>query len=158
MIIVNIPPWKIYCDNIATLQAYNQIERGGAERCDCDYCLNFLKVRDEVYPETVKDFFSQLGIDYKKEPEVYYLSKRKLGWHIYGGWFHFIGTVERVEENKHPHDPRFMEVIEVEENFSWSFSNGSVHPYREVFNNQSLSEINFDVHVSWVINTKEPEK
>ena len=155
MITISIYPWKICCDNIATLRAYEQIEKSRTDMCDCNYCLNFLKVRDNIYPASVKDFFRQLGIDYRKETEACQVHKIKQGWHYYMGWFHFIGSVERLEEGKQPHDSRFTELVKVDENFSWSFSNGNA-THHEVFNGQQLGQIDFSANVPWVIDAKEP--
>lgn len=161
MIAIDIFPWKICCDSVATLRAYKQMEKGYAEICGCDHCLNFLKVRDRVYPATARDLFSRLGIDYKKEAEVAHAYKIKSGWHCYMGWFHFVGTVERLEKNECPHDPRLAELvkvdqIKVDENFSWSFSSGRGWPRHEVFKNQSTVQIDFDARVPWVLDKEEP--
>ena len=36
----------------------------------------------------------ELGIDPSKEAEVYYNARLAPDRHCYGGWFHFIGTLE----------------------------------------------------------------
>ncbi len=66
MQVINILPWKVHCDNIATRNAYHKINKGYAENCGCEHCLNFLNVREEFFPEKVKIIFQELGIDYQK--------------------------------------------------------------------------------------------
>lgn len=158
---IMIDPWKVYYDNIATLEAYCQIPKGYSEICKCDHCFNFLKVRDELYPAMVKDFFMEMGIDYTKEAEVAHVRKIQPGLHYYWGWFHFIGNVERSDEKKHPCGDERSELtkingVKVNENFSWSFSSGKDWPRNEAFKGQITSQIDFFVNVPWVIDAKEP--
>jgi hypothetical protein len=88
--------WMYRADPDATVAAYNVAERGGVESCQCAGCRNFLSVRDSVFPAPFLDFLKQLGIDPHKDGEIYHTARVSAGRHIYGGWFHFVGTLERT--------------------------------------------------------------
>src|SRR4051812_35650631 len=94
MTIVEFKKWKLACNVEATREAYAKIDRGGPEECGCNTCKNFAAARQHAYPQEVRLLFEQLGIDLNKEAEVYHNCKLETGLHDYGGWFHFIGTVE----------------------------------------------------------------
>jgi hypothetical protein len=85
--------WIFECDVEATRAAYDSIASGGAEACGCGYCLNFIEARRQVYPAEMLDLFARLGIDYRKEVEVYQMTRSASGLHLYGGWFHFVGQI-----------------------------------------------------------------
>ena len=87
-------------DREATVAAYALMPFGGAERCHCIYCRNFAAQRDAVYPESFRVLLGHLGIDPKKEGEVYDMigpfddKVRPIG-----GWFYFVGElVEKGEK------------------------------------------------------------
>ena len=82
--------WILRYDREATKRAYEEIETGDPENCGCDPCLNFAASRDRIYPEEFRWLLDKLGIDPKKEVEVYHLAMIERGIHKYGGWFHFI--------------------------------------------------------------------
>jgi len=154
-------PWTIYCDYEATLKAYTHIQRGGSEECDCDKCQNFVKVRDRIYPEDVLHVFSQLGIDYTKEVEVSHYNREKSGLHLYGGWFHFIGNIEYLDESYKPIWSKKgildFKLVKIGENYSWYFSDNENDLSNDVFRNHPLVQINFFVSAPWVLKSKEPE-
>jgi|ERR1700694_3503281 len=84
-------------DTELTRQAYASLKDGDAERCGCVYCRNFAAQRETVYPEIFRRLLDQIGIDFKKEGEVYECGADVL-LRVYGGWFYFAGNlVEQVE-------------------------------------------------------------
>lgn len=159
MVIREIFPWKITYDYEATRKAYAQINVGDPERCRCEHCLNFAAVRDEVYPREVREVFEEIGIDYRKESEVYHLYKISPGSHEYGGWFNFIGTVEYIDESYRPskEKPGWLKYVTVSESFSWFFSDYRVEAYHKAFSNQPIVQIDFNAIVPWVLKAKEPD-
>ena len=40
------------------------------------------------------DLLESLGIDPSKDSEIYHTCRMSPGKHLYGGWFHFVGTLE----------------------------------------------------------------
>jgi len=86
--------WEYTCDQDATSKAYAQIERGGSDSCTCNGCRNFAAARDKVFTGEFLSLLASLGIDSRKDAEVYHNGKLAPGCHDYGGWFHFMGTLE----------------------------------------------------------------
>ena len=83
---MSIGPWVVKYDAETTRAVYAQIESGDAERCGCEPCLNFARVREKVYPQEALKVLDKLGVDFTKEAEVYHFSKVRPGWHHYGGY------------------------------------------------------------------------
>ena len=49
-----------------------------------------------MYPPDFVVFLQSLGIDPQKDGEVYHNARLAPGRHDYGGWFHFVGTLEET--------------------------------------------------------------
>jgi len=90
----NFGQWKYSVDRDATINAYCQTECGGADTCDCAFCRNFRVAREHVFPEAFLRLRDELGIDPLKDGEVYHYARLSPGRHDYGGWYHFIGTLD----------------------------------------------------------------
>ena len=88
--------WKYTADRNATIIAYSRVLRGGADTCDCVHCRNFRVARARVFPEKFLALLDQLGIDPLKDAEVYHNTRLAPGRHDYGGWYHFIGTLDEA--------------------------------------------------------------
>jgi hypothetical protein len=89
---------KYRSDRDATILAYARTERGGADKCDCAGCRNFRLVRAEVFPAEFIALLDKLGIDPAKDAEVYHNARLAPGRHDYGGWYHFVGTLDQNGE------------------------------------------------------------
>jgi|SRR5579864_6172558 len=88
--------WKYSIDREATIVAYREADRGGVDRCDCVWCRNFRVARAQVFPAEFHALLDQLGIDPKKDGEVYHNGQLAPGRHDYAGWYHFIGTLDET--------------------------------------------------------------
>jgi hypothetical protein len=88
--------WKYTVDRAATIEAYAAAERGGVDGCDCGNCRNFRLARQEAFPAAFVRLLDQLGIDPRKDAEVYYIGRDRPGRHRYGGWYHFVGTLHET--------------------------------------------------------------
>ena len=86
--------WKYSVDRDATRLAYQQVDKGGVDTCDCDGCRNFRVARDRVFPPRFLALLDKLGIDPRKDGEIYRAGRSAPGHHVYGGWYHFIGTLD----------------------------------------------------------------
>jgi hypothetical protein len=53
-------------------------------------------VRGRVFPTKFVSFLEALGIDPQKDGEVYRNGRLAPGRHDYGGWFHFVGSLDRT--------------------------------------------------------------
>ena len=90
--------WKYRADLDATILAYARTERGGADTCNCAGCRNFRLVRAEVFPVEFLALLNELGIDPRKDAEVHHNARLAPGRHDYGGWYHFVGTLDQNGE------------------------------------------------------------
>jgi hypothetical protein len=88
--------WLFTNDLIATRQAYSGICAGGADECNCNGCRNFISVRDRVFPPAFLTLLESLGIESHKDGEVYHNGQISPGRHDYGGWYHFVGSLDRT--------------------------------------------------------------
>jgi hypothetical protein len=88
--------WSYYADPEATARAYRSAEHAGAETCGCAGCRNFLLARNNVYPAPFLTLLEQLGVDARKDGEVYHNARLSPGRHDYGGWFHFVGELHKT--------------------------------------------------------------
>src|SRR6266581_3667101 len=86
--------WQGRCDLEATRKAYAQFSTAGPEQCGCGDCRNFIAARDQIHTPDVTQLLEKLGIDHRREVEVYSLTWLESGLIYYGGWFHFVGTIE----------------------------------------------------------------
>jgi hypothetical protein len=88
--------WEFTCDRQATVDAYARADQGGSDSCTCNGCRNFVAARTEVYPQEFVAFLDSLGIDSRKDGEVYLLGRVAADGLCYGGWFHFVGSLEKA--------------------------------------------------------------
>jgi hypothetical protein len=95
----NFDDWKYKVDRDATISAYARTERGGSDTCDCAGCRNFRVVRADCFPREFNALLDQLGIDPRKDAEVYHNARISPGLHSYGGWYHFIGSLDEIDES-----------------------------------------------------------
>jgi len=70
------------------------VSEGTAVRCGCSGCRNFIAVREQVLPREFVSLLQKLGIDSAKDGVVYTEGAAAPGAHFYGGWYHFVGTLE----------------------------------------------------------------
>jgi hypothetical protein len=84
-------------DTERTRTAYAAIKSGSALRCGCPYCRNFVAQRSTVYPEEFRQLLDQLGVDPKKEGDVFEESPYS-SLVRYGGWFYLTGELIEAGE------------------------------------------------------------
>lgn len=95
----DLDEWKYRADREATVLAYDRTERGGSDTCDCAGCRNFRAARTECFPPEFIAFLGQLGIDPSKDAEVHHNGRIAPGRHDYGGWYHFIGLLDEIDQS-----------------------------------------------------------
>jgi hypothetical protein len=137
----------VLCDREATIAAYKKTPLGGADECSCIYCKNFAQLRDKAYPIEFLAVLDQLGIDWKKETEVYELGAGRKGTdRLYGGWFDFVGeAVTGVEETI---------VGLVPEGFTFRFEKSSL--VSSAMPPGKTLQVCFNTYLSWVL-PEDPE-
>ena len=135
--------WIFDCDVEVTRAAYETIPAGGVETCDCAGCRNFLAQRDSVFPAEILRLFAELGVDYRRDAEIYHTARLEPDVHLYGGWFHFVGAIV-----KEPVGPATLA------NFTIDFVTNNALAAK-VFQNQRLVQIEITAELPWVL--PEPE-
>ena len=100
MKIIEHNKWIVEYDDHLTRKIYKSLT-GGPEDCICGNCKNFLLARENFYPDDFKKVLNQLGIDSKKETEIFQSYRVKPGWHLYQGWFHFVGNILKSPQVDH---------------------------------------------------------
>jgi hypothetical protein len=151
--------WQLSCDPESTRKAYAAVQTGGPEECGCKPCLNFIAARYQIYDPDVLALLGRLGISPNREVEIYHMARLESGRHLYGGWFHFVGSIvsgddaaEKVSEN--------IWRPNLEENgeyFSLGFSSKR-ELVREPFAGLPLVQLEFIAKVPWVLPTGEPDR
>jgi len=149
--------WLLRCDPETTRAGYARIEQGAPERCGCDHCLNFIARREQSYPPEVLDLLTRLGIDHRREAEVYHLARLPNGLHQYGGWFHFVGTFEGPGAwEADASGKRRPRLVPVDGHFSLALRrDAQLAP--EPLKDQPLVQLDFLVEVPWILDRPEPD-
>lgn len=95
---------QISVDTEENKRVYQQIEAGFVESCKCKNCIEFIRLREKIYPPEFINLLAQLGIDYTKEAEV--INYGDLGEH-WEGWFNFIGDRISPEIDRYDFEGEF---------------------------------------------------
>ena len=158
MDIVNIGRWNLRCDREGTRAAHAGVTQGSPESCGCEHCLNFAAVRNQAYPSEVLAIFEQLGIDPRKEAEIWYTHRDESGLHHYGGFFHFIGSIESGGDAKRmiADGVSTFDLELIGGYFEYGFtSDAALTP--ESFAGKEIVQLEFQTKVPWVLNTPAPD-
>jgi hypothetical protein len=150
--------WEVLCDSEATKIAYAAVAVGGPEECGCEHCQNFAAARAQIYTPSVLAIFQKLSIPSNRETEIYHLGRLESGRHLYGGWFHFVGSIQSGSDAakqiaKNAWQP---DLEEVDKHFSLVFSS-HLALVRASFRGFPLVQLGFSAEVSWIISAPEPE-
>lgn len=151
--------WELICDPESTRKAHAALSIGGPEECGCEPCLNFAAARSEIYGPDVLALLEKLGISPNREVEIYHMARLESGRHLYGGWFHFVGSIssgadaaKQVAENVWQPD-----LEGTSEYFSLGFSS-RLALVREPFAGLPLVQLEFTAKVPWVLAATEPSR
>ncbi|AWA31100.1 hypothetical protein HYN48_13940 [Flavobacterium magnum] len=90
--------WEIIADKKYNDEIYSNLKGGIADGCQCNDCRNFVKNRQDIFPQEIKTLLAELGIDYTKEADNIHLQKLKNGLHSYLALFHFRGEITKLED------------------------------------------------------------
>ena len=150
---------KLSSHATATRTAYAKLAVGSPEECGCEPCRNFAAQRNTIYSPPARALFEALGIRSDREAEIYHMSRVESGRHLYGGWFHFVGfIVSGADAAKLVSENVWRPDLESEsENFGLGFT-ARVHLVREPFKGSPLVQLEFDAHVPWILEAKEPQQ
>lgn len=148
--------WELIVDKELTKQTYEKVEIGGVESCTCKDCKNFANNRENIYPQEIKELLTNLGIDYRKECEVWHYCKDELGKYCYSGWFHFKGSFKGKSLSAATLDTTTTyDLTPITETFSLGFLYDTSLTFFE--NKENLVQVEFDTKTSWTIDEIESE-
>jgi hypothetical protein len=158
MDLVSYKKWVLQVDREATREAYAATPSGGSDECGCLYCQNFAAAREHLYPEEFLALLEQLGIDYRKEVEVWEASAPNARIRFCSGWFHFVGKILSTDNRETPRRVTLAQthtkLLEGQEpiggNFALGFSNRR-DVISDAFEKHSVVQLDFSAEVPWVL-------
>ena len=152
--ILKFRDWTLEVEKELTQQTYDKISGSGADTCVCNNCKNYVAYRDKVFPDEIKNLFTDLGVDYRKEVEITSWEKLPNGHYHVGGWFHFKGRVLNGKDHRVPlaGGGVTFDLTKISDNFSIGFAEGNDLTFFE--ERSGLVQIEFDTHIPWVIDKK----
>ena len=152
-----ISRWKIHCDPGATREVFSRIAIGSPERCGCADCVNFAAARSRAYPSDVLAVFDQLGIDSRKESEIWHTHRDANGLHHYGGFFHFVGAIESGRDAKQKSNGHVTFDFErIGDHFEWGLTS-NVAQVPKSFAGALVTQLEFATKIPWVVDTPESD-
>lgn len=146
--------WRLQCDPEATRRALAGCA-GSPEQCRCTECRNFAAARHLIYPPTALQLFEHLGINATCESEIYYCAPDPAGLHVYGGWFHFIGTLAAGPDAMVTVTETMgrLDLLPVAERFKLGFTT-HLGLVPSCFGDAPTVQLEFEATVPWVLATR----
>jgi len=154
--LVKYRDWEFEVEILLTQQAYSNIPFGGADRCSCADCKNYVANRETIFPEELTQLFNELGIDYRKEIEIWAIQRLENGLHQISGWFHFKGKIISGKDFRMPFadgNGYSFDLTSITENFKIGFAPGNDLTFFE--SKEGLIQIEFITNIQWVIDKKD---
>src|SRR5882672_8634641 len=151
---IQIGRWLVRPDVRRTLEAHSKLSRSGAAECSCTGCQNFEAVRPQILAGPLGGILAQLGISPPWEVEVYEMGRSASGLHHYGGWFHFVGTIDSGANAWRPIGDGSTTRIANFDSLSEILSVGlhtDIALMREPFAGLSLVQLDIIAELPWVI-------
>jgi hypothetical protein len=150
--------WSLSSDMESTKERYVGLSTGAPEECGCEPCRNFAAQRTGVYPAAVLELFESLGIEANREAETYHMARLKSGKHLYGGWFHFVGSIldgqdAAVQVSESLWRPALEEIAD---GFSLGFTS-KLALVPKSFDGLQAVQLEFNAQLPWTLESKEPE-
>jgi hypothetical protein len=140
--------WVFEVDKELTELTYEKILKSGADACSCIDCHNYTKYRENIFPYEIKQLLGELGINYRKEVEIYTIDENQD--RLVCGWFHFKGRIVsgkdcNVSINKNSSN---ITLTRITDNFSIGFTKDNALSYFE--DKEELVQIEFAANISWI--------
>ncbi len=133
-----------------------------SDPCSCNGCTNLFTIfkKSNPFPERVKEFFTEVGIDYMALVEAvpHYFDKKRQQY-FYSGWYHFVGKIIEGKDGKivtSSHngvpDAWHYDYQKVTADFSISFHKDSSLAYLfEDADLDNLVQVQFTLWTDWVV-------
>lgn len=143
--------WTFEVNRDLTQKTYAAVVGSGADTCVCNDCKNYVAYRDHVFPTEITTLLADLGIDYRKEVEVFSYEVLPNGRHHLAGWFHFKGRVLAGPDYREPlpGGGHTLNLTSITDNFSIGFAEGSALAHFE--DKKGLVQVEFETTIPWVI-------
>lgn len=140
--------------NVNKTKQFYEKARKISQECSCDGCQNY-ELAFEYLPNSVKEFFEMLGVDYKKVCECFVNTKNSDRTLLYGGFYHICGIlisgnsawVEETNNSLHWDEDI---AYKIDDNFQVSFQN-EVCILEEGFP-KPVIQLEFLASIPWVLN------
>ena len=138
--------WEFRVDRAATVDAHSREPHGRADPCTCNGCRNFVAAREQVFPAEFLALLDSLGIDWRKDGQVYLGGRLESGLYSYGGWFHFVGALDTTGD---------FPVVSMGESLKVWLCRGNAPPLATMKNLPRV-QLEFAAEVPWVLNEDAP--
>lgn len=153
MTTVTFRDWTLTVDREATRSACASVINGSAEDCKCDECENYIACKTIAFPDEIKSLLDRLGVDYRKEIDIWRMCKDEDGKHRYSGFFHFKGSFDGKDcFIKKTDGGGTMSMTAIDESFSIGFTVAEDFTYFK--DKESLVQVEFEARVPWTIDKK----
>lgn len=156
---IRVGRWTLRPDLRRTREAHAALAHSGAAACICDGCKNFEAVRAQFLSGPIGAILEQLGITPPWEVEVYETGRAESGLHQYGGWFHFVGTIESGDHSwrEMPGHPsvRVPDFETLTPALKVGFHNDAAL-VRDSFKGMPVVQLEFLADLPWLIDSEPP--
>ena len=161
MSLVRFGRWTVRADPARTRAAYVHAI-AASEECGCNVCKNYIAARDNAFSAEARAVFDAVGVDRRREIEVYHTRRVARGRHAYEGWFHLFGAIESgrdafVARPGVPGQPAtFVRDLEpCGDGVSLGFT-AHLSKVTSLWINAAVVELEFEVIVPWLLDIDEP--
>ncbi len=151
---VDFHGWRFLVNREATAAAYAASSSRGAEDCSCAHCRNLIRQRERELPSELLDFLRRVGVDPKKEAEVWEGGGLEDGLSFNSGWWHFIGEVVATGEEVIPLEPN---AGALGKDWTVFFLPGETSLKLSTLPSAPLVQVEFTASLPWVLEEPYPE-
>ncbi len=151
--IISVGGWELDVDADATRQAYTATTDPYV--CECVYCRNFFAHGASPYPPAFVDLASDLGIDHEKLTKLLAPGVLERGEATYMGWFHAIGTITFISDERLSQAERCEDWYELTANFEVAFDTHRDLAF-EAFDDKPLVCVSFRTRRKWIMDEPFP--
>jgi hypothetical protein len=151
---LQVAHWHITCDPDATRAAYAPLSVGAD--CACDQCRNFNAAAGQTFPPEFIALAASMGIDPSKPAELMHWCREPSGLYLAGGWYHFVGCIESgTDAHAHEDGTGVIQYQLLAPGIEVGLSR-HISLIPETFAGFAVAQLEFQVHVPWVLADVEP--
>ena len=152
--IIDCGNFRLDVDVDSTKAFYDMHGKIVLEDCGCVNCRNYYEAISKV-SDKVKSFFSSIGIDPQKSPEVTYWDTNEDGMAYYSIIFHIVGTIIHAVDIYKPIGDGAYQLInesfyEIDKNFKVGFTSKAVLVEKDF--PKPCIQLEIEAYLPWVIN------